>query len=254
MPRRSRLDLAGSPQLVLQRGLEGKPTFRCAADFRRYLEELRVSSISYGCAIHAYALLPREVRLLVTGNEPRAVSRMMQSLGRRYAYYMNARDQSEGACWQGRYRSCPVGGDSHGLLASGYVERSPITAGFVSNPAAYRWSSYACNALGLTDPVIKPQAAYLALAGQGCAPHTRYRALLVDRLDGETILMHIQQGRAWGDARFLRKVAKMFGDRGTAKPRGRPRKPRHKSRSLSYFPMTLSLFLLTRWTEWVQTP
>lgn len=225
MPRRPRLDVPGCPQLVLQRGLEGKPTFRSAMDFRRFLDEMRVSSTSCGCMVHAYALLPFEVRLLVTGTAPGSVSRMMQSLGRRYAYHANARDGSRGACWQGRYRSCPVG-ESHALLASGYVELSPVRAGFVSNAAAYRWSSYACNALGIPNPLISSPAGYLALAEQGCEKRARYRELLAGGLGGETILMHIQQGRAWGDARFLRKVARLFGDRGTAKPRGRPRKLR----------------------------
>jgi putative transposase len=233
---------------VLQRGLEGKPTFRCAADFRRYLEELRVSSAAYGCVIHAYALLPFEVRLLVTGNAPGAVSRMMQSLGRRYAYCVNARDGSTGACWQGRYRSCPVG-QSHTLLASGYVELSPVRAGLVSNAAAYRWSSYACNALGIPNPLIDSPTRHPAFVEQGHEKRVHYRELLAGGLNGDTILMHIEQGRAWGDAKFLRKVARLFGDRGLVKPRGRPRKLRPGSGTVRTFLTSLSPFLLTQWIE-----
>lgn len=246
LPRHSRLDIPGSPQLVLQRGVDLKPTFRCAADFRRYLEALRVSSASYGCEVHAYALLPSEVRLLVTGSIPGAVSRMMQSLGRRYAYCINAREGTKGACWQGRYRSCLVG-HAHALLASGYVELTPVRGGVVSNAAAYRWSSYACNALGIPNPVISPPPGYLALAEQDCEKRARYREVLARGLNGETILMHVQQGRAWGDAKFLRKVAKLFGDRGAAKPRGRPRKRPFGPIVIPAFLTTLSPFLLTRW-------
>lgn len=253
MPRHSRLDLAGSPQLVLQRGLEDKPTFRCAADFRRYLEELRTSSASCGCKIHAYALLPREVRLLTTGSVPGSVSRMMQSLGRRYAYYVNARDGSMGACWQGRYHSCPVD-HTHALLASGYVELSPVKAAMVSNAAAYRWSSYACNALGIPSAVVSPQSAYLALANQGHERRALYRALLAGGVSSEAILMHILQGRAWGDAQFLRKVSRMHGDRGPAKPCGRPRKLRPSAISIPCLLFYDSVpFFLTRWIEWVHT-
>jgi len=248
VPRRPRLDIAGSPQLVLQRGLESKQTFRCAADFCRYLEALQASSASCGCVVHAYALLPSEVRLLVTGNVPGAVSHMMQSLGRRYAYSVNAREGSTGACWQGRYCSCPVG-HTHALLASGYVELSPVKAGFVSNAAAYRWSSYACNALGIPNPLISPPPGYLALAEQDCEKRAHYRELLAGGSHGETILMHIQQGRAWGDARFLRNVARLFGDRGTAKPRGRPRKSQRSPGIVPILMTTLSPFLLTRWIE-----
>lgn len=248
MPRHARLDVPGSPQLVLQRGAEGKPTFRCTADFRRYLETLQVSSASHDCMIHAYALLPFEVRLLVTGNAPGAVSRMMQSLGRRYAYYVNAREGSTGRCWQGRYRSCPVG-QSHTLLASGYVELSPVRAGFVSNAAAYRWSSYACNALGIPNALISSPARYLAFSERDCERRAHYRELLSTGLNGATILMHIQQGRAWGDAKFLRRIARLFGDRGAVKPRGRPRKPRPGSWTVCTFLTSLSPFLLTQQIE-----
>jgi len=252
LPRHSRLDIPGSPQLVLQRGVDLKPTFRCATDFRRYLEALQISSASYDCRVHAYALLPSEVRLLVTGNIPGAVSRMMQSLGRRYAYLVNMREGSTGACWRGRYHSCPVS-HARALLASGYVELSPVQAGLVSNAAAYRWSSYACNALGIPNPMISPPPGYLALAKQDCEKRVHYRELLAGELNGETILMHIQQGRAWGDARFLRKVARLCGDRGTSKPRGRPRKLQPGPRIIPTLLTTLSPFLLTRWIESGQT-
>ena len=252
MPRRSRLEIAGSPQLVLQRGVKGKPTFRCARDFRRYLEEMRISSASCDCVVHAYALLPCEVRLLVTGKNLGSVSRMMQSLGRRYSYCVNARDGSTGACWHGRYRSCPVD-PKHALLASGYVELTPVEAGIVSSAAAYRWSSYACNALGIPNQMVGFLPGYLGLAEQDTERHVRYRELLTSRPGGKTLLMHIQQGRAWGDAKFLREVGRQYGDRGPVKPRGRPRKPRPGPEGIGAIFMSLSPFLLIRLIESVYT-
>lgn len=253
MPRLPRLDIAGTPQLVLQRGLPDRPLFRCAADFRQYLDELQTSSRSYGCEVHAYALLPRESRLLLTSHDRGAMPRMMQALGRRFAYYVNERDASSGSCWNGRYRSCPVSGSTHVLLASAYVERSPIRAGIIANPAAYHWSSYACNALGIPNPVVRQPKPYFELSDDSSERRVRYREIQYQLPNSEDILMHVLQGRAWGDARFLRQVARMFGDRGEARPRGRPRKPKPDMGSVSHFFMTLSPFLLTRVVDSVHT-
>ena len=168
--------MAGTPQLVLQRGLRNRPLFRCAADFRQYLEELRTTSVSYGCSVHAYALLPRETRLLLTSPHRGTLPRMMQALSRRFAYYVNARDSLSGPCWQGRYKSCPVGGRMHVLLASGYVEQSPVRVGIVANAAAYRWSSYACNALGIPNSVVSQPKPYVDLSDDDPERRARYRA------------------------------------------------------------------------------
>lgn len=251
MPRRARLDVANTPQLVVQCGAEDIPVFGGADDFRRYLSDLQASSSRYGCAIHAYALLPHRVELLVTGAAPGSVPRMMQSLGRRYAQYANARNAKQGACWQGRYRSCPVGGGEYILRAYAHVESSPMRAGCVSDPGAYRWSSYACNGLGDTNPLVVPHPAYTALASRPHVRRGRYRDLLVlsAAADEQEILMHIHQGCAWGGIGFLKRVAAKWGDCPLARPRGRPRKafstnPTRVLRTLSPFLLTGSIQLL----------
>jgi putative transposase len=201
--------------------------FFCAVDYRRYLDDLRASSVQCDCAVHAYALLPLAACLLVTGSKVGAVARMMQSLGRRYAAYANARDGVQGARWQGRYRSCPIGGDAHVLRASQYVELSPVRASFVSNPAAYRWSSYPAAVSGVPDPVLTPHRAFLALANRPFARRARYRKLMdKSPCDDAGLRLHLEQGRAWGSEEFLRQVAAKYGECRPARRRGRPRKRR----------------------------
>jgi putative transposase len=177
---------------------------------------------------------------------------MMQSLGRRFARYANERDGSCGARWLGRYHSCPVGGKAHVPRAYAFVERAPSRAGAVLDPNEYQWSSYACNALGSADSSVTPHLAYLALSAQTRTRLARYRALLAQTFnDDAEILMHVQQGRAWGSAGFLRRIATICGEAARARARGRPRTAQSKASKIIC--TTLSPFLLTGWIGLQQT-
>lgn len=251
MPRQARLDLAGSPQLVVQRSPDGLPMFRRADDYVRFLEDLEASSRRYGCAVHAYALLPLEVGLFVTGPRLGAVSRMMQMLGRRFASYANKRDGTQGARWRGRYHSCPVGGDTHVLRAQSYVELSPVRAGLVSDPCSYRWSSYAANSVGMPSSWVVAHDAYVALATRPGLQCARYRKFVQEsRVDDDEIRMHVEQGRAWGSDGFLREVARHRGPWIPVRPQGRPRTRNLAVRMWT----TLSPFILTILFNGTQNP
>lgn len=252
MPRRSRLEIVGSPQLVLRSCIDRRSLFRGEEDFGVYLEGLWASSADYACRVHAFALVPGEVCLLVTGTASGSVTRMMQSLGRRYAHYANRRDRVTGSLWNGRYQSCPVGGGGHVLRAMCFVDHSPARVGVVKHPARYAWSSCAGHVGSGATSGIEPHAAYLTLGKRACDRCTRYRDLLAGApADVAEILMHVRQGCAWGDARFLGKVRGLCGERGPARPRGRPRK--RKTATLALAGATVSPFLLTSWFWLLQT-
>ena len=53
-------------------------------DRQRYLHLLGGGLLRYGCLLHAYVLMTNHVHLLFTPAETRAVSLMMQAIGRRY--------------------------------------------------------------------------------------------------------------------------------------------------------------------------
>jgi putative transposase len=204
-----------------------------------------------GCEIHAYALTSSRVQLLVTGRMPGAVARMMRRVGLAYARYANARDGRRGACWRGRYLSCPVGGHRHVLLACGHVERSAERDHWTL-PADESWSSHACNAQGRDDRLVSPHPAYLGLGvNQGERLH-RYRELVAQSSEiDEALVMHTRQGRVWGSVDFLQDVAAVLGVQVPARPPGRPRKaPRLTGALLMFF---LSPFFLTDWMSFVET-
>ena len=82
MARLPRLVVAGQAHFVVQRGHGGAPVFADDSDRAAYLAALREAAATERVQVHAHALLPGEVQLLVTPAEPAALSRLMQALGR----------------------------------------------------------------------------------------------------------------------------------------------------------------------------
>lgn len=56
-------------------------------------------------------------------------------------------------------------------------------------PAGYRWSSYAANALGQHDPLITPHERYLALGPDGASRQIAYRAVVADAIPAEELAL-----------------------------------------------------------------
>lgn len=177
MARWPRLVVPGLPLHVVQRGNNRTLTFHSDEDFACLRATLLYASRRSGCRVHAYALMPNHVHLLVTPEDTRGPSRLMQIVGRRYVRYFNARYARTGTLWEGRFRSSLVDSDNYLLACCRYIDRNPVKAGIVDEPTQYRWSSYRHLALGHADPLISPHAVYTAL---GATPESRqasYRAL-----------------------------------------------------------------------------
>jgi len=231
MPRKPRLQLAGWPQHVVQRGNDRKPTFRDDADRLLYLRALQEMAQRYACDIHAYVLMSNHVHLLVTPRVGGGLSRCMQQVGRRYVRHFNERYERTGTLWEGRFRSCLVGEREYLLNCYRYIEMNPVRAGMVATPAAWRWSSHRCNALAETDTRVTPHPDYLEL---GETPETRLRAygcLFSEALQKESTeqLRHAtEKSLVYGDPATLERIETLLGrSLGTGRP-GRPRKPEHQ--------------------------
>jgi putative transposase len=226
MPRSPRFDLPCVPQHIIQRGQDGHACFYSPADYRCYLVQLLHASSRWDCAVHAYALMPNHVHLLVTPSHVGALAHMMQAIGRNYVSYFNATYHRTGTLWEGRFKSCLIG-DDYLLVCQRYIELNPVRAGLVGEPSAYAWSSYACNALGLPDPMIVPHARYLALGKYLEQCMRAYRQSFELDIEPEVlrdIRMYIQQQRALGSLAFQARVEAALGRYARARPAHRPRK------------------------------
>jgi putative transposase len=227
MPRQPRLDLAGLPQHVVQRGNNRQPCFLREQDYRCYLQLLREATKQEGCLVHAYVLMTNHVRLLVTPTAKGALSRCMQALGRRYVTYFNKTYHRTGTLWEGRYKAALVDNQTYLLTCYRYIELNPVRAAMVTCPEDYPWSSFHANALGVTDPLIHFHHEYLAIDANAAQRLEAYRALFKTALSDDQLLdirAHLQQQRALGASRFQEAIEAELGRVARIRPRGRPRK------------------------------
>ena len=101
MSRPARFCPANIPQHVVQRGHNRQLCFRGSRDFATYACWLNEYSAEHGIALHAWVLMSNHVHLLLTPSDDTGVSRLMQSLGRRYVGYYNRRHDCSGTLWEG---------------------------------------------------------------------------------------------------------------------------------------------------------
>ncbi|MEZ5617335.1 MAG: transposase [Rhodocyclaceae bacterium] len=224
MPRRPRVNLVGHPQHVVQRGHNREACFFAEEDYRFYLHWLRESARKYGCAVHAYILMTNHVHLLLTPATPLDLPRLMQSLGRRYAQYINRGYRRSGSVWEGRYKASLINAEEYLLACQRYIELNPVRADMVADPGEYRWTSYRWHGLGERNGLIADHPLYLALGRDEEARRAAYRALFRAQLEEtafDDIRKAVQQGLPLGNDRFREQVEAVLGRRMTLGRRGR---------------------------------
>jgi len=226
MPRKPRFYVIGVPVHVVQRGNNRDPIFFDDSDYRAYLSWLKEAAERYQCEIHAYVLMTNHVHILATPKEKESISRMMQYVGRRYVPYINHTYGRSGTLWEGRYKGSLVQDEIYLLTCMRYIELNPVRANMVKTAAAYRWSSYSCNASGRKDDLITAHRLYLGLGKDDPSRRIAYKALFRHHMEEETvgaIRSAWQTGTPLGNERFKGKVEKTLRMKVGYAKRGRPR-------------------------------
>lgn len=227
MARLPRLILPGQAHHVILRGNNRQAIFFSDLDRQQLLATLAEVAAQYQVAIHAYVLMDNHLHLLLTPSTAEALSRMMQSLGRRYVGWFNARHQRSGTLWEGRFRVGLIEGERHLLACMRYIELNPVRAGLCIEPAQWPWSS-AAHHLGLArSPLITEHELYWSL---GNTPFEREHAYREFTAQGVSSLEQVQftdgalRGRPVASDAFLKPLAIDHAQVVNKRPRGRPRK------------------------------
>jgi putative transposase len=227
MARLSRLYLPGCAHHVIQRGNNREACFYDEADYKTYLSFLKEGAAKYQVAIHAFVLMTNHVHLLATPRDEQGLSRLMQSVGRRYVQYFNFTYGRTGTLWEGRYKSTLVDADNYLLTVYRYIELNPVRAGMVAHASEYPWSSYQYNALGKPIQLLTPHALYLLLGKTGQARQGGYRLLFRGRMaERELTAIRDATNKAWvlGNDRFKTQIEVKTGRRSVPLGRGGDRK------------------------------
>ena len=230
MARLPRYVIPGQLQHIIRRGNNRRAIFASDADFQFFRDALVEAAGRFGLVIHAFVLMTNHLHLLATPFYADSISKTLQSVGRRYAQYFNAKHKRTGALWDGRYRSTVVDAKHYLLKLMNYIDMNPVRAGKVAHPREYPWSSYAHYATGdagLNSSWLEPHERYLALGTSPVARQAAYRQLFRTPMP-ETELNSIRdatnKGWALGNDRFRQEIESLGERRATSKGRGRPRR------------------------------
>jgi putative transposase len=179
--------IPGLTHHVIQRGTNRSDIFRAASDFEALLISLLRASREYELDIHSYTLMTNHFHLVVTPRTANAMSEAMRSASVSYVRYFNRKYIRTGTLFESRYRSFVIDTEEYWFTCMRYVELNPVRAGLVHSCGAYRWSSYAANALGRRDPLITPHQLYLSLGDSDGVRQQHWRKICGHDLTAEEL-------------------------------------------------------------------
>jgi putative transposase len=230
MARLPRYVIPRQPQHIIQRGNNRQAIFSAEADYQFFRDALVEAAQQYGLAIHAYVWMTNHIHLLATPEQEHSMSKVLQSVGRRYVQYFNLAYRRSGTLWEGRYRATVVDSEQYLLTLMRYIELNPVRAGMVDHPGDYPWSSYAFNAQGEAGPNtdwLTPHEEYLRLGRNAADRQGAYRLLFraaISHDDLKEIRECSHKGWALGSERFKEEIEALGQRRAISKGVGRPRK------------------------------
>jgi putative transposase len=230
MARLPRYVIPGQPQHIIQRGNNRQVIFAHDGDYQFFRDALIEAANKHGLAIHAYVWMTNHIHLLATPEFDNSISKVFQSVGRRYVQYFNFTYRRSGTLWEGRYRATVVDSEQYLLTLMRYIELNPVRAGMVSHPRDYPWSSYRFNAdgeKGLNADWLTPHLEYQRLGRTLADRQAAYRQLFrtaISKDDLKEIRETTHKGWALGGERFRTQIAAMSNRRTSSKGVGRPRK------------------------------
>jgi putative transposase len=225
MARPTRLELPGTPLHVIQRGNNRAACFFGEVDRRFYLKCLHEAAVRRNCAMHAYVLMSNHIHLLATPNEPGAVARMLQDVGRRYVRIINTIHGRTGTLWEGRFKSSLVDSESYLMTCHRYIEMNPLRAGLAAEPGAYAWSSHRHYSSGACDKLITEHPVFVGLGSSHAERRAAFCSLFEEQLDAPTLKRirdAVNTGSALGSEGFLARIEALLGRRVRLPIRGRP--------------------------------
>ena len=155
-------------------------------DYEQILTALGEMLRAYEAALYAYTLMSNHVHLLLRYPEADPLGRPLRWFMTETSKAFNRSRGRRGHFWERRYSACLVEDELYALAALRYLDRNPVRAGLVDDPAAYPWSSCAAYALGMPKPLITHHPSYLALSPYPKVRQRHYQGLLAPSTDPQT--------------------------------------------------------------------
>lgn len=229
MARLPRYVLPGQPQHIIQRGNNRQTIFAADADYQFFRDALIEAAEKHALRIHAYVWMTNHIHLLATPEREHSISKVFQSVGRKYVQYFNFTYRRSGTLWEGRYRATVVDSERYLLTLMRYIELNPVRADMVAHPRDYPWSSYRFNAdgeQGSNSDWLTPHREYLRLGRSAGGRQSAYRQLFraaIAKDEMQAIRESAHKGWALGSERFKQEIERLGGRRAVSLGVGRPK-------------------------------
>ena len=114
--------------------------------------------------LYHYCLMPNHFHLLIRIVRAADLSKLIHHIATSYSYYVRKAYDKVGYIFQGRYKSFLIENDSYLLDCGRYIERNPVRAGIVRDPAKYDWSSYNFYVNSMPNCLLSVDPLYAELA------------------------------------------------------------------------------------------
>ncbi len=215
MPRRLRYCPAGYPVHVIQRGINHQICFAADTDIAAYANWLAEGADKYEVKVHGWVFMTNHVHLLMTPTCDKAISKLMQFLGRLYVRRFNYKYSRSGGLFEDRFKSSLVQDEVYLLTCLCYIELNPVRAGMVKDPGDYRWSSYAAHGFGVNTAMLTPHPLYLSLGATKSERLEKYQQLIEQPLGADVIakIRHCaNKGLILGTETFRKQFKALTGD------------------------------------------
>jgi putative transposase len=215
MPRAMRVEAPGSTMHVVARCNNREFYFTTSADFEALLAHLKEMCRTYEITLYAYMLMANHMHLLLQAPARDALGRPLRWLLTETAKAFHKARSRRGHFWERRYRAVVVEDDLYALAALRYLDRNPVRAGLVADPATYPWSSCAAYALGAPNDLVTLHPSYLALSPYAKIRQRKYRTILAPNSDPSADARDPRWStqRAVGSAAFVARYTPRRGRR-----------------------------------------
>src|SRR5258708_5665947 len=91
----------------------------------------------------SYCLMPNHFHFLLRQNSDIPIGRLISRVCTSYSKYFNKRHGRVGHLFQDQFKQVNVDSNKYLTWLSCYIHQNPKTAGIISKPEEYNWSSYA---------------------------------------------------------------------------------------------------------------
>lgn len=229
MARKVRVFIENAPQHVILKSIDNIALFKDELDYRTFIDILKELNANHEMDIHSYILLPRYFEFVATPKHADALSKFMQSLGRKYVGYFNKKYNRSGTLWEGRYKSSLIEDKNYLFDVMKYIEQKANTN--------YAFSSVGKNLLGKADSIVSQNELYKKLGYTDIKRLEKYSQFFysgANKTKNEFITNCLEKQLVTGSVDFIKNLQEIVGMTLISKERGRPKKEDEEKRKKMY--------------------